>query len=142
MKSFYKNASFSWYLNDIQKSQIPNSLKDLFKTHYLEDFPEMTLVLDSYKSNITPSNITSIMRMFDLPKPVEELIDTIGLGSPEDNEFANVINTYKNTKKRSEILSLVESVNSSNVKSSIEKMYNMFEPHIESRFYKLNPELI
>ncbi len=38
------------------------------------------------------SNITSIMRMFDIPKPIEDLIDTIGLGNPEDNEFANVIN--------------------------------------------------
>lgn len=38
------------------------------------------------------SNITAIMRMFDIPKPIEDLIDTIGLGNPEDNEFANVIN--------------------------------------------------
>lgn len=38
------------------------------------------------------SSITTMLRMFDLPKPVNNLIDSLGLGSMEDNEFANVIN--------------------------------------------------
>jgi len=38
------------------------------------------------------SGITAILRMLDLPKPVNNLIDSLGLGNMEDNEFANVIN--------------------------------------------------
>jgi hypothetical protein len=37
-------------------------------------------------------NITTLLKMFDLPKPISELIDTLGLANPEENDFANVIN--------------------------------------------------
>ncbi len=37
-------------------------------------------------------SITMILKMFDLPKPIEKIIDSLGLVSNDDNEFANVIN--------------------------------------------------
>ena len=37
-------------------------------------------------------NITALLKMFDLPKPVNDVIDSLGLNSGDDNEFANVIN--------------------------------------------------
>lgn len=37
-------------------------------------------------------NITSILKMFDLPKPLNEIIDTLGLSNPDESDFANVIN--------------------------------------------------
>lgn len=38
------------------------------------------------------SHVSAIMKMFDLPKPVTNLMDSLGLGNIEDNEFASVIN--------------------------------------------------
>lgn len=38
------------------------------------------------------SHVSVILRMLDLPKPLTDLMDSLGLGLMEDNEFANVIN--------------------------------------------------
>lgn len=37
-------------------------------------------------------NITALLKMFDLPKPVSDLIDNLGLSNPVENDFADVIN--------------------------------------------------
>jgi len=38
------------------------------------------------------SHVSVILRMLDLPKPLTDIMDSLGLGLMEDNEFANVIN--------------------------------------------------
>ena len=88
------------------------------------------------------SHVSMILRMLDLPKPINDLMDSFGLGSVGDNEFANMVNELfdenvemkKMDSEQVEEGTLIDYINRKYDKNISE---NLVEKNLEKKYIKI-----
>ena len=93
------------------------------------------------------SHVSMILRMLDLPKPINDLMDTLGLGNMQDNEFANMVNELfeeNNELKKVENEQLEEGTLIDYINRKYDKNYSekVIEKNLEKKYIKIEKPVV